>query len=127
MYLPKKIIFATFLTTLIFVFGVLSFPASDILAAGITIPPGTGLPDPADTTGQGPVVQVAVTVMKWLLSIFTLLAVISFVYTGIKFLTSMGDTYKADEARKSLVYSIIGVAVVGGALILVYTVDALLQ
>lgn len=124
--MPKKIILNLFIITLFLSVGFLALSTSNALAE-ITIPNGTGLPDPADTTGQGPVVQVAVNVMKWILSIFTLLAVISFIYTGIKFLTSMGDTYKADEAKKALVYSIIGVAVVGGSLILINAVDFLLQ
>lgn len=125
--MPKKFLSALFIATLALSFGFLAFSTSSTFAAGITIPEGTGLPDPTDTTGQGPVVQLAVNVMKWILSIFTLLAVISFVFAGIKFLTSMGDTYKAEEAKKALVYSIIGVAVVGGSLILIYTVDFLLQ
>lgn len=124
--MSKKLFASLFIFTLLAgaVFSSILVPEA---AAGIVIPPATGLPDPADTTGQGPVVQVTVNVMKWILSVFTLLAVMAFVFTGIKYLTSMGDTYKAEEARKSLEYSVIGVAVVGGALILIYTVDVLLR
>ncbi len=123
----KKVFTFTFTLTVILGIWFFISPAQEVFATGITIPTGTGLPDPSDTTGQGPVVQVAVNVMRWILAIFTLLAVIAFVYTGFKYLTTMGDTYKAESAKNSLVYSIIGVAVTAGALILINTVDVLLR
>lgn len=124
----KQFIATTILTLAVFLgIGLLFTPANTVIAGGITIPATTGLPDKADTTGQGPVMQVAVDVMSWLLSAFMLLAIIAFVYTGIKYLTSGGDTYAAESAKKSLIYSIIGVAVVGGALVLLNTIDTLLR
>ncbi len=127
MLMSKKILLSIFIFLFLVGVGFFSVSVNQVSAGGIVIPTNTGLPDPADTTGQGPVVQVAINVMKWVLSIFTLLAVIAFVYTGIMYLTTSGDTYKAESAKNSLVYSIIGVAVVAGALVLVYTIDALLR
>ena len=112
---------------IVFGFGLVGFSAASVSAAGITIPTGTGLPNVTDTTGQGPVVQVVLNFMAWLLGIFMLLAVIAFVVTGIQYLTSMGDPYKAEGAKKAFIYSVTGVAAVGGALVLINTIDALLR
>jgi len=125
----KKIIFS--LIFLLFL-GILSFtflPTTSALAGGIAIPATTGLPDPADTSGhgQGPVVSVALTVMGWILGIFMLLSIIAFVYTGIMYLTSRGDQYQAESAKKSLVYVVIGVFFVGAALVLLNTIDSLIR
>lgn len=97
------------------------------LGGGIAIPAGTGLPDPADTTGQGPVVQVTVQIMEWVLGVFMIVAIIAFVYTGILFLTSGGNQYQADAAKKSFTYSVIGVIAVGSALVLLNTIDTILR
>lgn len=94
---------------------------------GINVPTNTGLPYPTNNTGEGPVIDVIFTFVGWILSVFMLLAVIAFVITGIQYLFAFGDTYKAETAKRNFTYSVIAVSVVGGALIILITIDALLN
>ncbi len=90
----------------------------------IKIPENTGLPE-ADTSGSGPIVNVLITVMNWILAVFLVLALISFVITGFQFMFSFGGSI--ENAKKNLMYSIIAVLVVGGALIIINTINRLLK
>lgn len=56
------------------------------------------------------VASIIFTVLQWLLLILTFLAVIGFVISGIMFITA-GGSDRADDARKWLTYSIIGIIV----------------
>lgn len=57
-----------------------------------------------------PVALIILTVLQWLLLILTFVAVIGFVISGIMYITA-GGSDRADEARKWLTYSIIGIIV----------------
>ena len=54
--------------------------------------------------------MIILTVLQWLLLILTFVAVIGFVISGIMYITA-GGSDRADEARKWLTYSIIGIIV----------------
>ncbi|MBT6753923.1 hypothetical protein HN784_01425 [bacterium] len=56
------------------------------------------------------VAQIIFTILQWLLLILTFLAVMGFVISGIMYITA-GGSDRADEARKWLTYSIIGIIV----------------
>jgi hypothetical protein len=56
------------------------------------------------------VAGIIFTVLQWLLLILTFVAVIGFVVSGIMFVTA-GGSDRADDARKWLTYSIIGIVV----------------
>jgi len=56
------------------------------------------------------VAKIIFTVLQWLLLVLTFLAVMGFVISGIFFITA-GGSDRADEARKWLTYSIIGIIV----------------
>ncbi len=87
----------------------------------IKIPDNTGLPDPG---GKDPIITVLISVTKWILAMFLVLAIISFVITGFQFMFSFGGSI--DNAKKNFMYSIIAVLVVGGALIIIkFISDAL--
>ncbi len=90
--------------------------------AQITVPPGTGLP-PA--SGSNPVVTVATNVLKWIITIFLILAVISFVITGFIFIFSFGGSI--ETAKNNFKYSVMAVVVVGAAYIIIQTIDKLLR
>lgn len=95
---------------------------------GINVPTNTGLPYPNDHTGgAGPVIDVIFYFVGWILSVFMLMAVLAFVITGIQYLMAFGDTYKAETAKKNFTYSVIAVAIVGGSLIIIRTLDWLLE
>lgn len=63
-----------------------------------------GLPDNSVT-------NIIDNTLLWILRIFTLLAVISFVVTGIMFLMSGSNTAMAEKAKAGVGYSIIGIVV----------------
>lgn len=56
----------------------------------------------------------------WLIDIALVLMVIAVVFYGIKFLLSQGDSGKITDARKGLLWAIVGVAVILGT----YTIIA---
>lgn len=82
--------------------------ALGVNAAEVTLPTGTGLPEPS---GRDPVNTVATTFMNWLLSILGVLAVIAFVISGIQYITSAGNQDSIETAKKNMKWSIVGVAV----------------
>ena len=70
--------------------------------------------------------DVVINVMLWLLRIFTYIAVIGFIVAGIMYITAGGDTTRADTARKSATYAIIGIAVSLAGYIVIAQIDELL-
>lgn len=98
--------------------------------AQIVIPATTGLPDPGDApgfAGSGPVIAVIFYFLNWFLSVFMLLAVISFVVSGIQYLMATGDQSRAEFAKRNFLYSTLAIAVVGGGLIIIRTIDWILD
>jgi len=92
--------------------------------ADIEIPTNTGLPDPADG-----IMGVLGNFTSWLLTIFLILSVLAFVITGLMYLFSMGDarSQNIENAKQYFRYSIIAVATVGSAYIIIQTIDYILQ
>lgn len=64
--------------------------------------------------------------LSFLLSILGTLAIIGAVISGLFYLFAGGDPKKAEKAKNSAVYSLIGVAIAGSALILVKTITELI-
>jgi hypothetical protein len=61
-------------------------------------------------------------IIDWLLVLAGALAVIAIIYSGLMYITSGGDTAKAENAKKNLIWAIIGVVVIALALVIVNTV-----
>ena len=64
--------------------------------------------------------------LNLLLSIVGILGIIGLIVSGIMYLTSHGDTSKQETAKKQMIYSIIGLAISIGALIIVSQIANLL-
>jgi hypothetical protein len=92
-------------------------------AGGILIPTNTGLPNPDGP--KGPVLNVLSFILSWLMRIFMLFAVASFVITGFQYIFALGNDIS--QAKRNFQYSLIAVAVVGGAMVIIRTIDYLLQ
>lgn len=87
--------------------------------------------NPADCTAVGincalvppasaaPLAAYAITIINGLLVLIGIIALVAIIYGGIKYLTSAGDTGSAEEAKKTIVYAVIGLIVIGLALIIV--------
>jgi hypothetical protein len=73
-----------------------------------------------------PISAIIANLAKWLLGIFGFIAVISFVIAGIQYLISAGDENIQQRAKRNVVYSIIGVIVGLGGLVIINAVQNML-
>ena len=84
--------------------------------------PETNLPDPS-----GGLKEIAENFLKWLLGIFGVLALISFIISGIQYLTAAGNDDGMKTAKRNMTYSILGVVVALSGFVIVQAVDAALR
>jgi len=88
-------------------------------------------------TGQGtgeanvvsratPLTVILGRILRWVISLVGVIATIGFVISGFNFIAAVGDSGRAEKAKKGLMYSIIGVVVAGASLILLKQVLILL-
>jgi len=87
---------------------------------GVCFPTNTGLPNTE-------VKNVISNVMTWLLGIFGFLGIISFVISGIMYLTAAGSVDQEKRAKKAMTMSIIGVIVGISGLVIIYAIDKILN
>ena len=66
---------------------------------------------------------VILTILLWLLLIFTFLCVIAFVIAGIMFLTAGSNPPLAERAKRAVMYSIIGIAVGISGYVIIRLID----
>lgn len=71
--------------------------------------------------------SVVLTVLQWLLLVFTFLCVIAFVIAGIMFLTAGSNPALAEQAKKAVMYAIIGIAVGLSGYIAIALIDSTLR
>lgn len=90
-------------------------------ASGVTFPTDSGLP-----SGSNGVKGVVESFMKWILSIFASLAIISFVISGIMYFMVAGNDREVEKAKNQMTWSIIGVVVGLSGLIIIKAVESLL-
>lgn len=69
------------------------------------VPPSSGL------ATIGGVVGVGITLIKWLYTIIFLAAILFILLAAYTFITSRGDPEKIQQARRQLMYAIIGIVV----------------
>ncbi len=65
-------------------------------------------------------------IMFWLLSLVGVIAVIGFAISGIMYLTSAGDDTRMGNAKKAMMYSIIGVIVALSGLVVIWAANNML-
>ena len=73
---------------------------------GVCFPVDTGLADP-----QSGIAGILSNILSWLLGIFTTLAIIAFIISGILYLTSTGDEKQLETAKNNAMYALLGVIV----------------
>lgn len=66
--------------------------------------------------------EILQTITKWLLSLIGTIAVISLLYGGYLYITSQGDEGSVEKAKHIILYSIIGIIVIGLSAIIVNVV-----
>jgi len=89
---------------------------------------GKGQGSSVDTSGlTGPSLKTIVTnILNLLLSVVGIIAIISLVAGGGMYMTAYGDEKRIDTAKKIVTYSVIGIVVALGALVIVKQVNSLL-
>ncbi len=66
--------------------------------------------------------EILQTITKWLLSLVGTIAVISLLYGGFLYITSQGEEDKAEQAKNIILYSVIGIIIIGISAIIVNVV-----
>lgn len=85
-----------------------------------------GMTLPGGSYGPGPI-WILLSFFLWLLKIFIILSIISFVITGILFLVSGLNPGMRERAKEGLTYSIIAIAVAFSGILVLATVLAVLS
>lgn len=91
-------------------------------SSGVVFPSNTGLADPS-----GGIAQILTTFLTWLLGIFGILALISFVVSGSMYLLAAGNDKMIERAKSTMVNSIIGVIIALSGFILIQAIDSALS
>ncbi len=103
----------------------LALAAVPLMSLAVTV-----IPPDVTTTGApvtlADIQQRIQDVANFLIIVSVVLAVIFIIWGGIKYMTSRGDSKKAEEARGVIINGIIGAAVVLGVGVILNTVKALL-
>lgn len=66
--------------------------------------------------------EILQTIVKWLLSLTGTVAVISLLYGGFLYITSQGEENKAEQAKNIILYSVIGIIIIGISAVVVNVV-----
>lgn len=91
---------------------------------GYEMPTNTNLPGSSSNIG---IADVLNNFLKWLLAIFGSLALISFVISGIQYFLAAGDDKRMQDAKRNMLYSIIGVAVGLSGFVIIQAIDKALN
>ena len=70
----------------------------------------------------GDLTRVIKNTVLWLMGIAAILALAAIVWGGIKYVLSLGDEKKAEEAKHVIIYAVIGLLVIGGSFLIITTV-----
>jgi hypothetical protein len=70
--------------------------------------------------------EVVTNILNLLLSVLAMIGVISLVWGGILYLTSGGNQDRAEKGKKQLIYSIIGLVIAIGSLVIIKQIQAVL-
>jgi hypothetical protein len=87
----------------------------------VCFPGNTGLPTPT-----GGIAGILGYFMNWLLAIFSTIAIIAFVISGIQYLTAAGEDSQMETAKRNMKYSMIGVLVGMSAYLIIDAVRCML-
>lgn len=87
-------------------------------SSGVYIPGSeTGLPAP-----EGGIPQILSNFLTWLLGIIGIIALISFVISGMQYILSSGNQDMMETAKRNMIYSIIGVVVVLASFVIIQAI-----
>jgi len=90
-----------------------------VFAQGVTFPTGSGLP-----SGSGGIATIIQNFMNWILKIFSFLAIISFVISGVMYFMAFGDDRQVEKAKNQMTWSIIGVIVGLSGIVVITAIES---
>jgi len=79
-----------------------------------------------DVTMAASAMEVVTRILNLILSVLAMIGVISLVWGGIIYLTSGGDDQQIEKGKKQIIYSIIGLVIAIGALVIIKQIQAVL-
>jgi len=91
-----------------------------------TLGGGSGADANAMINGALTIKDVAIQVLNFLLSVVGIIAIISLIVGGIMYLTSYGDEERIEKAKTMVTYSIIGIVIAFGAVVIVTQISKLI-
>lgn len=101
-------------------FAIIPFAYAATSQEGWSVPEVPGLPD-------RPVASILLTFIDWAIMMIGVLAIIIFIYGGFIYLTAQGETQKIEQAKKIILYAVVGIAVAVLGLVAVRTVDSIMK
>ena len=72
------------------------------------------------------VAQLLLKVLNFFLEVFGIIGIISIIIAGIIYLTAIGDETRIGKAKKMFLYSIVGVVVALGGMIIIKTISGMM-
>jgi len=84
--------------------------------SGVCFPDDIGL-------SETPVKAIVVNAMQWILGVFGFIALIAFAISGIQYLTAAGNETAIETAKRNMKWSIIGVIVGLGGLVIIWAIN----
>lgn len=120
----KKYILAS---ALFFLASFAGLSIAEAVFSGST-PVGVTLPTSAQTglSDRG-IKDVLVGALEWLLGVVGIIALIGFAVSGIMYLLAAGNEKMADNGKRGMTYSIIGIVIVLGSFVIIQAIDYALR
>lgn len=108
----------------VFLFSAFTFLHNNYAMAAYSVPTDTGLPGSSSTSG---IKGILSNLLIWMLTIFGIIAIISFIVSGIQYFLAAGDEKSMQAAKRNATYSILGVVVALSAFVIIKSIDAALN
>lgn len=82
---------------------------------------GLGPVDPQSVGGvaKGALIPAVLQIVNWLLALVALVAALYLLYGGLLYITSAGDQTKADKAKNTILYALVGLVVIALSFVIV--------
>ena len=124
--------FKKYIKFAVFFFFVAFFLSTDVgvgeAALGGSTPVGATLPTASQTgLSDQSVEDILVNVLEWLLGIVGIIAIIGFLVSGIMYLMAAGNEKMADKGKNGMTYSVIGIAIILGAFVIIQAISRALS
>lgn len=70
--------------------------------------------------------QITIAVINWLLGLVAVFALVAVIVGGIMYITSLGNEQRAERAKKTLLYAVVGLLLIGASFLIISIVKKVL-